>query len=174
MVKLWEVGSEVRSPYWTAELQQPYNPRAFLRLLEERYGAENVTPHTVLRVGERNAHLGITQTPHPVTGIPFDIRSFAVFDSVMAYETRVTDSLMIRNRIPHMREATLKLKQSIERGEVSSSIFNADQLRAIEARAPKIPGYTWHHNQELGRMQLLKKEPHDLTGHAGGMVTWFN
>jgi hypothetical protein len=29
-------------------------------------------------------------------------------------------------------------------------------------------GYTWHHHQELGRMQLVPEELHIAVGHTGG------
>jgi A nuclease of the HNH/ENDO VII superfamily with conserved WHH len=31
----------------------------------------------------------------------------------------------------------------------------------------RIEGYTWHHHQETGRMQLLREGPHGDTGHMG-------
>jgi len=32
----------------------------------------------------------------------------------------------------------------------------------------KIPGYTWHHHQDRGRMQLVDETVHRRTGHIGG------
>jgi len=38
-------------------------------------------------------------------------------------------------------------------------------------RAP--PGYTWHHHQDVGRMQLVKSDEHRLAApHTGGMAIW--
>jgi hypothetical protein len=31
-----------------------------------------------------------------------------------------------------------------------------------------MPGYTWHHHQEAGRMQLVPREIHETTIHIGG------
>jgi len=39
--------------------------------------------------------------------------------------------------------------------------------------AQRVPGYTWHHHQERGRMQLVPTDIHDETGHTGGMKMWF-
>ncbi|MBN1206993.1 MAG: HNH endonuclease [Myxococcaceae bacterium] len=37
--------------------------------------------------------------------------------------------------------------------------------------APK--GYTWHHHQDVGRMQLIKSDAHELSlPHTGGMAIW--
>ncbi|WP_423245240.1 HNH endonuclease [Escherichia marmotae] len=31
-----------------------------------------------------------------------------------------------------------------------------------------MPNYTWHHHQDLGRMQLVQTKFHGKTGHLGG------
>lgn len=36
----------------------------------------------------------------------------------------------------------------------------------------KITGFTWHHHQDMGRMQLIPQSVHDVTGHVGGMKMW--
>jgi hypothetical protein len=33
-------------------------------------------------------------------------------------------------------------------------------------------GYTWHHNQELGLMQLVDEEVHAAFSHTGGVAVW--
>ena len=33
-------------------------------------------------------------------------------------------------------------------------------------------GYTWHHNQEEGVLQLVDKNVHEQTGHTGGRSIW--
>jgi hypothetical protein len=33
-------------------------------------------------------------------------------------------------------------------------------------------GYTWHHHQDYGRMQLVETTVHAKTGHAGGYSIW--
>lgn len=67
-----------------------------------------------------------------------------------------------------MREATRDLQRAIERGEIPKSRFNSEQLRQIEAGAPKIKNYTWHHHQDTGRMQLVPEYEHRKTAHVGG------
>jgi hypothetical protein len=36
----------------------------------------------------------------------------------------------------------------------------------------KPDGYTWHHHQDHGRMQLIPREIHEATGHTGGFSLW--
>lgn len=33
-------------------------------------------------------------------------------------------------------------------------------------------GYTWHHHQTTGRMQLVETKVHSQTGHTGGFSLW--
>lgn len=39
-----------------------------------------------------------------------------------------------------------------------------------EGGVPK--GFTWHHNQEPGLMQLVDRTLHKQTGHDGGFSIW--
>jgi hypothetical protein len=39
-----------------------------------------------------------------------------------------------------------------------------------ESIAP--PGLTWHHHQDLGRMQLVDETQYKLFKHTGGMSIW--
>ena len=36
----------------------------------------------------------------------------------------------------------------------------------------KIGEYTWHHYQDLGKMQLVPTKIHQQTGHIGGDSLW--
>lgn len=44
--------------------------------------------------------------------------------------------------------------------------FKAANAKAGYTETPK--GYTWHHHQDKGRMQLVETEIHAKTGHTGG------
>lgn len=49
--------------------------------------------------------------------------------------------------------------------------FTADQLKAIEnGILPE--GFTWHHNEQEGLMQLVDSAIHAATSHTGGMSLW--
>ena len=55
------------------------------------------------------------------------------------------------------------------------SKFTPEQLKDIEeGRTPT--GYVWHHNEEPGKMQLVKREDHDRAiggaAHTGGNSLW--
>jgi hypothetical protein len=104
-------------------------------------GAQDVS-----KVGNklRNGHLagGV----HPTTGVPFDAQGYPDFSNFL-YKEGPNDVM-------------------IEPTGNRSKDFKAANEAAGYASTPK--GYTWHHHQTPGRMQLAETEPHAKTGHTGG------
>ena len=75
----------------------------------------------------------------------------------------------------HAKECNAKLKEAIENDPVLRSKFTPEQIKDIEeGRTPS--GYVWHHNEEPGKMQLVKREDHDRViggaAHTGGNSLW--
>jgi hypothetical protein len=147
--------------------QQPYDPRSVRKELESRYGAENVTSTTVPPESAKN--VGLAGKRHPETGIVFDSRGFPIYDDVALADLPISrQHVASRDHRGQLRAATRELRDLIEKGKVPQSIFSTDQLRAIKAGRPSIPGLTWHHHQDIGRMQLVPRDIHAMTGHIGG------
>jgi hypothetical protein len=119
----------------------------------------------------RNSYLA--GKPHPITGIPFDKNGFPVFDKIAKHDVKITGDLGKMTSEQHMEAATRQLKADIAAGKVDKKLFNRTQLAKIEEGVRKIPGYTWHHHQHTGRMQLVDEIVHAKTGHDGGMKFWF-
>jgi hypothetical protein len=92
----------------------------------------------------RNAHLA--GKTHPKTGIPFDKNGYPQFGSSI--------------------KADVKIKPT--------GSHRGDARAANEAAGlPETPkGYTWHHHQDYGRMQLVPEKVHLETGHTGGFSLW--
>ena len=67
-----------------------------------------------------------------------------------------------------MRMATRNLRTQLKDNPQFSTRFNAVQNNAIQSGDSKIPGFTWHHHQDSGRMQLVPEIIHKRTGHIGG------
>jgi hypothetical protein len=107
--------------------------------------------------------------------IMYNQRGMPVYDKYAAYDTKIsTEVVKIENRRDHFKAASLDLKRAIEKGEISASKFNQEQLVAIMKGDVKIPGYTWHHHEDVGRMQLVPKELHNpKTAHIGGFKLWY-
>jgi len=126
----------------------------------------------VLDEGAKNVKLAGKR--HPVTGIVFDERGFPIFDGVAEFDTRIAnDVVSVMDRDHHMIAATAQLDEAIQRAEVGAMKFSQEQLAAIRAHKARVPGYIWHHHQHRGRMQLVPRDIHDATGHAGGFKTWY-
>ena len=150
-----------------AKYPSPYHSRNIRSNLEQRYGKENITSSTVPPSNGKNVKLADQR--HPKTGVPFDGKGFPIFDNIAKYDTKI-DAKAFRSKSStgQMRLATKDLAEAIKRGEVSSSSFNSEQLKAIKKGKSKIPSYTWHHHQDTGRMQLISERKYTQTGHIGG------
>lgn len=75
----------------------------------------------------------------------------------------------------YAKECNAKLKEAIENDPELKSKFTPEQIKDIEeGRTPT--GYVWHHNEEPGKMQLVKREDHDRAiggaAHTGGNSLW--
>ncbi|XVN13495.1 HNH endonuclease [Pseudomonas corrugata] len=134
---------------------------------ESTHGADNILSTTVPPVDGRNVHLA--GQGHPVTGGVFDNRRLPIFDDVAAFDTRISiDAFKAASYEGQMKLATKNLLGAIQQGQVKASSFTSTQLQQISAGAKKIDGYTWHHHQDSGRMQLVPELVHKKTGHIGG------
>ncbi len=97
----------------------------------------------------RNGHLA--NKTHPVTGIPFDANGYPDFSSKL-YRTGRND---------------------VNIGGGTGNRLRDEALANAAAGYSSTPrGYTWHHHQDVGRMQLVEQTPHRKTGHTGGFSIW--
>lgn len=105
-----------------------------------------------------------------INGVKID-GVFPKFDS--AFDTALDpDNLKTK---AYAKECNAKLKEAIENDPELRSKFTEEQLKDIEeGRTPT--GYVWHHNEEPGKMQLVKREDHDRAiggaAHTGGNSLW--
>ena len=69
------------------------------------------------------------------------------------------------------RECNRQLKQAVLNDKSLAKKFSSKQLRQImEGQKPE--GYTWHHNEEEGIMDLVDSIKHMHTPHVGGRAIW--
>lgn len=88
---------------------------------------------------------GLAGSTHPTTGVPFDAYGFPDFSA---------------HRHPDVPDVRIELTGS--RGQDFAAANR-------EAGLPATPrGYTWHHHQDPGLMQLVDAGIHRNTGHTGG------
>lgn len=98
---------------------------------------------------------------------------FPVFESVC--DVQLPEDLEKASNARQFRECNKQLKENIANNPELRASFTKEQLEEIEdGDTPS--GYVWHHNEETGKMQLVKVEDHDRTqggaAHTGGKALW--
>ncbi|XXY49986.1 RHS repeat-associated core domain-containing protein [Sorangium sp. So ce269] len=91
----------------------------------------------------RNAHLA--GKTHPKTGVPFDKSGYPDFSA---------------HRHPNVVDVRIELS-----GSRSTDFARANAAAGLKETPA---GYTWHHHQDKGLMQLIETDVHKFTGHTGG------
>jgi len=119
---------------------------------------------------------------HPETKVPFERQRvtlpsgevkegvFPVFES--EFDAQLSDALLEASDKEQANESNKQLKDWVKNNpEEAKEKFTEEQLEDInKSRTPE--GYTWHHNEEPGKMQLVDSETHAKTGHTGGKSIW--
>jgi hypothetical protein len=95
---------------------------------------------------------------------------FPKFD--FAFETRIAEDLYLSTDYKQFTACTKALNEEIKRNPQMAAKFTAEQLEDIANGREKIRGYTWHHNEEPGVMQLVDEEVHGIARHTGGKKIW--
>ena len=159
--------------------QAPYDPRNAQGLASELLGSADFTRTTVPGYNMPNVRLAgrckeRTIVVNPETQetlgqrVVFDQRRFPIFDPYVKVETRISGDLTHMRSEQHMKLATQQLKRNILSGQLDGHSFTTKQLNAIMKEYERIPGFVWHHHQEIGRMQLVPRDIHDWIKHVGG------
>ncbi|MBQ3837656.1 MAG: HNH endonuclease [Treponema sp.] len=118
---------------------------------------------------------------HPITGVPFEKKTvkdadgnyvtgvFPEFESV--YDAQLSEDLYQATDKEQFAECNKQLKESVEKDPELARKFTPEQLEQIK-NGDTPDGYTWHHNEETGKMQLVESDTHAKTGHTGGKTIW--
>ncbi|AZF24376.1 filamentous hemagglutinin N-terminal domain-containing protein [Pseudomonas sp. R2-60-08W] len=151
----------------------PYDSRNIRAELSDKYGVDNVLSTTVPPAGMPNVklagmHKDILLPDGNTARVVFDNKGFPIFDDVTKFDTHINISeFRAASYDGQLRMATRDLRTQIESGAFPSSAFTDVQLKAIRSGQDKIPGYTWHHHQDTGRMQLVPEVFHNGARHVG-------
>ena len=128
-----------------------------------------------------NQHL--EGTVHPETGVPFDAKLVetnegfkeGVFpdfsENHCVYDAQLPEDLHKASDYEQAKHLNEQLYQTYENGTLDTDQFADRQLEQIR-NGDKPEGYTWHHHEEPGRMQLVDTEVHAKTLHTGGRSIW--
>jgi len=108
-----------------------------------------------------------------VKGVDYDVLGFPIFKGDdLAYTLKLDKEYYIMKDTDQFKECTRILKEAIEKGEVPKDIFNPQQIDQIEKGRARIKGFTWHHHQVPGKMQLVLEDTHGSVSHLGGNKLW--
>lgn len=98
---------------------------------------------------------------------------FPVFDCV--FDVQLPEDLEKASNARQFRDSNSQLKEAINSNPELRKNFTKEQLDEIE-NGDTPSGYVWHHNEEPGKMQLVKSKDHDRTqggaAHTGGKALW--
>lgn len=118
---------------------------------------------------------------HEATGIKYVEKTITV-DSVelvgvfpefkAAFECKIPDEIQKNGDREIFRYCTEQLRDYLEAHLEEKALFNEQQLEQITNGEPYIKGYTWHHNEVPGKMQLVETKVHAMSGHTGGNSIW--
>lgn len=122
---------------------------------------------------------------HPKTGVEF-VRKivddgvggfvegvFPKFES--NFDAVIPKELYKESNFIQFKEANSQLLEKIKNDPSLYKKFTVEQIDQIKegivtGMAPD--GFIWHHNEEVGILQLVDQEIHALTGHIGGRLIW--
>lgn len=121
---------------------------------------------------------------HPITGIPFERKEIAMVDEIIegvfpkfnsVFETKISSDLHESTDFKQFKFCNEQLYDAIKVDESMRAQFTKDQIEQIkegvsDGTAPD--GFVWHHDAELGKIQLVDFESHANTGHTGGRCVW--
>lgn len=117
---------------------------------------------------------------HLETGVPFKRKQIEVngkqyevvvpeFES--SYDAQIPENMYEATDHKQFKECNLQLKNEIAVNKDFREKFDNEQLAQIE-NGDLPDGYTWHHDAEVGKMQLVDTEIHQKTAHTGGRSIW--
>lgn len=117
---------------------------------------------------------------HPETGVAFERKEvettegikegvFPQFDSL--FNAELPEELEKASDREQFKECNVQLKENVEHNSELKEKFTVEQLEQIEDKETP-DGYTWHHSEETGKMQLVESGVHAKTGHTGGKSIW--
>jgi hypothetical protein len=154
------------------------NNENLTRALTTELEKKTVEQVEVTKVKCINEHL--EGTTHPETGVPFIKKIIEVkgkllevvvpeFESL--FDAQLPEELYEARDKAQEKECNRQLKEAIEKDPKLKEKFTDEQLEQI-MNGDTPDGYTWHHDAEAGKMQLVDSEIHSKTGHTGGKQFW--
>ncbi|MDD2229523.1 MAG: HNH endonuclease [Candidatus Cloacimonetes bacterium] len=122
----------------------------------------------------------LREQAHPETGVPFIEKEIEIDGIILEgvfpefeskYDAILNEDQYKETDAKQFDEANKQLSDAISKDPDLKSSFTNEQIEQIK-NGDTPEGYTWHHNEEPGLMQLVKTEIHQKTAHTGGKSIW--
>lgn len=121
---------------------------------------------------------------HPMTGVPFERKIVETQDGLVEgvfpkfeskFDAEIPGEMDQATDYSQFKACNRQLYDYLQENPEAAEKFTDVQLEQIEdglkdGSAPD--GYTWHHSEETGKIQLVDSEVHAMTGHTGGRSVW--
>lgn len=117
---------------------------------------------------------------HPETGVPFErktvevdgkLKEVVVPEFESNFDTKLPEELYRSSDKVQFQYCNEQLKNAVENDPELKEKFDDEQLEQIsDGYIPD--GFTWHHDAEVGCMQLVDTKTHQITHHTGGKAIW--
>lgn len=123
----------------------------------------------------------LLDSTHPVSGVAFheqiiELPSgehlagvFPAFDSVS--DVQLNEGMYLESDYVQFSYANTELAHQIDAQTGLENQFTDAQIEQIYLNQTP-DGYTWHHSEMPGSLQLVEEEAHAHTGHTGGRELW--
>ena len=130
----------------------------------------------------KTVNSGLLGQKHPETGVEFVLRklkysngelSQGVFPVFKSYSDVKLPKDLYKETFPKQQVKCLEELQKQVKNPLNPirKNFTEDQIKDIkDGILPE--GFTWHHNEVEGLMQLVETSVHNATNHTGGMSLW--
>lgn len=112
---------------------------------------------------------GMANKTNSKTKVRFDAKGFPIFKAYYTVKLRRKDFKEARERHFYIANKTLYNDKS-PKAKIKSK-FSKKQIKQL-SQGVTPDGYTWHHHQNAGVLQLVEEETHAKTYHHGGYSIW--
>ncbi|WP_053582925.1 HNH endonuclease [Lysinibacillus contaminans] len=116
---------------------------------------------------------------HPVSGVPFDRAEIHYNDQIISdvfpetYTAQIPEAHYLNNDQLHFQEANEQFAGAIHANFALANQLGLSDMDLENLQQGVTPqGYTWHHHEQPGQLQLVDSELHGQTAHTGGRFIW--
>ena len=185
-IKLIELG-EVELPSKYENLQEFKNiVKAIDAYLNDGTGKQK----SLINSKYANETIKVMDSNENMVEVDFDnLRIIKFRQENVKVEVNINNDIKVQNkgienmsRLEHFKAATRELKNIMQSKADSLGIslekqlknegFNEKQISDIINERATINGYTWHHDEKIGKLQLVDEDLHSNARHNGGFSLW--